>query len=408
MEKKHAFKPNSIVLSHYRIIENIGCGAFGKLFSAEDTLSHDFVAIKVESTKTKYPQLEHEYRTYQKFADTPNFPRVFFYGTEGDHRFLVMDLLGKSLEDLFVRNRAPLSLKTVLMLIDQMLIGIEYVHKKSIIHRDIKPDNFVMGVGNRSNDCFIIDFGLSKEYRSPVTHAHKAFSDGKSFTGTARYASINAMRGYEQSRRDDMESLGYVWMYLLRGSLPWQGLPANTMQQKQDKILEVKMRTPLEILCAGFPCEFVQYLSDVRKLGFNEEPNYSNYRQMFRNLFLRHCFPYDYEYDWCSQVKAKPTMPRQPRTQPATPRRSIRRNMHPSDPLPNLVSTPKVEHVSRPKKRVVVKTPDEQLVHNERNRFSPRNIQKPNGTPKMPKNIASIMLRRNSIGIWNERIIAGQ
>ena len=357
-KKKNGNKLGHVILGHYRIIEEVGAGAFGRIFSAEDTKSGNYVAIKQEHIRAKSPQLELEYKTYLKFINTTNFPEVYYNGTEGDYRYLVIQLLGKSLEDLYVLNRRPLSLKTVLMIADQMLQAVEYLHKKSIIHRDIKPDNFMMGTGNKANEVFLIDFGLSKEYRNPSTHVHREFVEGLSLTGTARYASINALKGYEQSRRDDMESLGYVWLYLLRGALPWQGLPAKTTAQKYAKILDVKMRTPLEVLCAGFPLEFVQYLSEVRRLGFKDEPDYAKYRQMFRNLFLRNSFTYDYIYDWSIHKVKPPAQPRQPSTQPNTPRRSIRHNRQPSKEvlLPSLNPDGK-QHGLSPSNGVIVQGP---------------------------------------------------
>ena len=121
---------------------------------------------------------------------------------------------------------------------------------------------------------------------------------GKSLTGTARYASINAHLGIEQSRRDDMESLGYVLMYFNRGSLPWQGLKAATKKQKYEKISEKKMSTPVEVLCKGFPAEFAMYLNYCRGLRFEEEPDYMYLRQLFQNLFRTLNHQYDYTFDW--------------------------------------------------------------------------------------------------------------
>ena len=157
------------------------------------------------------------------------------------------------------------------MLADQMLQRIESIHSKSIIHRDIKPDNFVMGVGHLSNTVYCIDFGLGELYRDPNTHVHMMYREGKCLTGTPRYASINNHLGIEQSRRDDLESLGYVLIYFLRGSLPWQGLRANSKTQKQRMILEKKRSTPIEELCKGFPDEFRVYLKYCRELRFTGE-----------------------------------------------------------------------------------------------------------------------------------------
>jgi serine/threonine protein kinase len=195
------------------------------------------------------------------------------------------------------------------MLADQMLSCVEYIHNKNFIHRDIKPDNFIMGLGEDGNQVFIIDFGLAKKYRDPHTHLHIPYVEGKSLTGTARYASVAALRGIEQSRRDDLESLGFVWLYLLRGSLPWMGLTGRDQKQKHERICEVKARIPFEELCHGFPAEFVRYFHLVRNLKFTEKPNYSDLRTLFRNLFVREAYVYDYRYDW-----AAPPAPARPLT----------------------------------------------------------------------------------------------
>ncbi|KAI1234250.1 hypothetical protein IHE44_0003967 [Lamprotornis superbus] len=205
------------------------------------------------------------------------------------------------------------TMKTVLMLADQMISRIEYVHTKNFIHRDIKPDNFLMGIGRHCNKLFLIDFGLAKKYRDNRTRQHIPYREDKNLTGTARYASINAHLGIEQSRRDDMESLGYVLMYFNRTSLPWQGLKAATKKQKYEKISEKKMSTPVEVLCKvfaashglmntvdfqGFPAEFAMYLNYCRGLRFEEAPDYMYLRQLFRILFRTLNHQYDYTFDW--------------------------------------------------------------------------------------------------------------
>jgi len=179
-----------------------------------------------------------------------------------------------------------------------LISRVEYIHSKNFIHRDVKPDNFLMGLGKKGNLVYIIDFGLAKKYRDSRTHQHIAYRENKNLTGTARYASVNTHLGIEQSRRDDMESLGYVFMYFLRGSLPWQGLKAATKRQKYERISEKKMSTPIEELCKGFPSEFATYLNFCRSLRFDDKPDYSYLRQLFRNLFHRHGYTYDYVFDW--------------------------------------------------------------------------------------------------------------
>ncbi|CAN4084793.1 unnamed protein product [Withania somnifera] len=209
-----------------------------------------------------------------------------------------MDLLGPSLEDLFNFCSRKLSLKTVLMLADQMINRIEFVHSKSFLHRDIKPDNFLMGLGRRANQVYIIDFGLAKKYRDNSSHQHIPYRENKNLTGTARYASMNTHLGIEQSRRDDLESLGYVLMYFLRGSLPWQGLKAGNKKQKYEKISEKKVSTSIEALCRGYPTEFASYFHYCRSLRFEDKPDYAYLKRIFRDLFIREGFQFDYVFDW--------------------------------------------------------------------------------------------------------------
>ncbi len=178
---------------------------------------------------------------------------------------------------------------------------IEYIHSRNFIHRDIKPDNFLMGIGKRGNQVNVIDFGLAKKYRDPKTHLHIPYRENKNLTGTARYTSINTHLGVEQARRDDLESLAYVLMYFLRGSLPWQGLKAATKKQKYDRIMEKKMTTPTDLLCRGFPNEFGIFLNYTRALRFDDKPDYSYLRKLFRDLFVREGYQYDYVFDWSMQ-----------------------------------------------------------------------------------------------------------
>ncbi|KAJ1377571.1 Serine/threonine-protein kinase, active site [Sesbania bispinosa] len=235
-----------IIGGKYKLGRKIGSGSFGEIYIASNIDTAEIVAIKMENKKTKHPQLLYEAKLYSILQGENGIPSMKWCGTDGDNNVLVIDLLGRSLEDFFVYCGRKFSLKTVLMLADQMLSRIEYVHSKGFLHRDIKPDNFLMGLGRKASQVYAIDFGLAKRYRDPKTNKHIPYRENKNLTGTARYASCNTHIGIEQSRRDDLESLGYVLMYFLRGSLPWQGLKAVTKKEKYDKICEKKLSTPIE------------------------------------------------------------------------------------------------------------------------------------------------------------------
>jgi casein kinase 1 len=225
---------------------------------------------------------------------------VYYFGQEGLHNILVIDLLGPSLEDLFDHCNRRFSIKTVVMVAKQMLSRVQTIHEKNLIYRDIKPDNFLIGrPGSKSaNVIHVVDFGMAKQYRDPKTKQHIPYRERKSLSGTARYMSINTHLGREQSRRDDLEALGHVFMYFLRGGLPWQGLKAATNKQKYEKIGEKKQTTPIAELCNGFPEELNKYLSYVRNLGFEDTPDYDYLRDLFTQALKGTGEVEDGEYDW--------------------------------------------------------------------------------------------------------------
>ena len=269
--------------------------------------------------KSKHPQLFYEYKLYKILQGGPGIPQVMWFGIEGDYNVMVMDLLGPSLEDLFLFCNQRFSLKTVLMLGDQMLRRLEFVHSKNFIHRDVKPDNFLMGCGARSSQVYIIDFGLAKKYRDARTHAHIPYRENKSLTGTARYVSINTHLGIEQSRRDDLESVAYVMIYFIKGSLPWQGLKADNKRMKYDRISEKKISTSVETLCHGLPAEFATFLTYCKSLHFEDKPDYGYLRKLLRNLFVKEGYKYDGNYDWTLIQKGAATIPPMISTTPEGP-----------------------------------------------------------------------------------------
>uniref|UniRef100_A0A5S6R1S2 non-specific serine/threonine protein kinase n=1 Tax=Trichuris muris TaxID=70415 RepID=A0A5S6R1S2_TRIMR len=275
-----------VLCNKYRIIRKIGSGSFGDIYLAINKCNGEEVAVKVESVKSRHPQLHYESKVYRLLQGGIGVPHIKWYGGEYGCNILIMDLLGPSLEDLFNFCSRRFTMKTVLMLADQMIGRIEFLHVKGFIHRDIKPDNFLMGIGRHCNRLFLIDYGLAKKYRDSRNRQHIPYRDDKSLTGTARYASINAHLGVEQSRRDDMESMGYVLMYFNLGKLPWQGLKATNKRQKYEKISEKKMTCPVEVLCKGYPAEFAMYLNYCRNLRFEEAPDYIAFKVGFWKCHL--------------------------------------------------------------------------------------------------------------------------
>ncbi|KAF8485597.1 kinase-like protein [Gautieria morchelliformis] len=290
----------SVVGVHYRVGRKIGEGSFGVIFEGTNLLNSQTVAIKFEPRKSDAPQLRDECRSYRILAGCPGIPQIYHFGQEGLHNILVIDLLGPSLEDLFDMCGRKFSIKSTCMVAKQMLSRVETIHMKNLIYRDIKPDNFLIGrPGSKAaNTVHVVDFGMAKQYRDPKTKQHIPYRERKSLSGTARYMSINTHLGREQSRRDDLEALGHVFMYFLRGGLPWQGLKAATNKQKYEKIGEKKQTTPIKELCEGFPEEFGIYLNYVRKLGFEETPDYEFLRELFTKVIKNSAEIEDGVYDW--------------------------------------------------------------------------------------------------------------
>ncbi|KAG0301452.1 casein kinase I [Dissophora globulifera] len=301
---------SNVVGVHYRVGKKIGEGSFGIIYEGKspshivefgtNLLNNQQVAIKFEPRKSDAPQLRDEYRTYKILAGSTGIPNAFYFGQEGLHNILCIDLLGPSLEDLFDMCGRKFTIKTVVMVAKQMLSRVQTIHEKNLIYRDIKPDNFLVGKphSKHANLVHVVDFGMAKQYRDPKTKQHIPYRERKSLSGTARYMSINTHLGREQSRRDDLEAMGHVFMYFLRGGLPWQGLKAATNKQKYEKIGEKKQSTPIKELSEGFPEEFGIYLNYVRKLSFEETPDYDFLRDLFTKALKSIGEVEDGVYDW--------------------------------------------------------------------------------------------------------------
>ncbi|KAI4985360.1 hypothetical protein ZWY2020_017990 [Hordeum vulgare] len=258
-----------IIAGKFKLGRKIGSGSFGELYLGINIQNGEEVGIKLEPVKSKHPQLHYESKVYMLMQGGNGIPHLKWYGVEGEYNVMVIDLLGPSLEDLFNSCNRKFTMKTTLMLADQLITRVEYMHSKGFLHRDIKPDNFLMGLGRKANQVYIIDYGLAKKYKDLQTHKHIPYRENKNLTGTARYASVNTHLGIEQSRRDDLESVGYLLLYFLRGRFC-----ANLIHR-------------IHLI---FPLLSLPEIQD--------RPDYSYLKKLFRDVFVREGYQFDYVFDW--------------------------------------------------------------------------------------------------------------
>ena len=295
------FKSQKLIFNKYRLKSLINSSNSGKLYEGINEKENIPVAIKMEKRDRNINLLESE-AYYLMNLRGYGIPKLITFGHHGLYNVLIEELLGSSLEKIASsKTFRKFSLKDVCMIALQTLDRLEFIHSKYIIHRDIKPNNFV--IGRKDPELiYLIDFGLSHKYKSSRTGKHIQFKNLRLTYGSLRYLSINGNKGYEQSRRDDLESLGYMLIYLATGYLPWlkaENLDYETLK-KYIIVYKMKKSITTEKLCAGLPKEMATYLNYCKELYFEQDPDYNYLRSLFYLILCQINQKNDLKFVWIS------------------------------------------------------------------------------------------------------------
>eukprot|EP00736_Rhodelphis_marinus_P004453 Rmarinus@m.15788 len=288
---------NSVVAERFLLERKVGEGAFGDVYFARDQKQKGLeVAIKID--RENKDSLIYEAHVHRKLGSADGVPRLLHVHKDGSQSVLAMERLGPSLEQMHVLCHRKFSLKTVLMLGQRLVSLLEYLHQRGYVHRDIKPQNFLLGLGSKAHVIHVIDFGVALKYRSRVgirKHQHIPYSENQRRVGSLRYASVYTHQGIGQSRRTDLESVGYLLVYFSLGSLPWQKVEEPDAHAR-DKLLEKMKRD--RALFKELPREVEEYVQCCRKLSYEETPNYEYLRQLFRTAMDSRGLVDDDVFDW--------------------------------------------------------------------------------------------------------------
>lgn len=293
----------------YKIIHPLAAGAFGAIYVGANTETGERVAVKVESRNAERPQLAFEYDRYKRMSVYEGFPRLFYIGVLKRYtnwHGIVMELLGESLIQLFAKlpeNDRRFSEPTVLQIAIQTVRRMESLHEANLIYRDVKPDNFVIGHARegRCHDIYCLDMGLTKDLFDPVTKKHIRWEENGVAIGTMRYMSVNASLGNSQSRRDDLEAVGNMLLFFLKGRVPWMGLGGTGNEALQRIVVEKRKQAQYPAkLFHGLDPAFEAYYYAVRSLKFDEKPDYQKYVNFFEKSLYTKYPEYMRKMDWCT------------------------------------------------------------------------------------------------------------
>ena len=295
---------DKIIDNKFHLKSKISSGSFGEVYCAIDLEKKDYIAIKLDKAKesNKVSTLTREAKFIQKLKKVKGIPKLIASGVFNQRVYLALPLLGRDLA-YFLKKSATFTLKTTTMIALQVLDLLENMHSKSVLHRDIKPENIILGRGKELKTLYLIDFGISKIFRDPEGR-HLKFRKKKDFIGTSRYASIASHKGEELSRKDDLESLGYMLVFLMKGYLPWQKI-SFTEENKIKSIGRMKETMSNDDLCSNMPEEFISYFEYVKHLGFYERPDYQYLRRLFIGLTAKYDISIDFQWDWMQQDPVK-------------------------------------------------------------------------------------------------------
>ena len=274
-------------------------GSFSIIYEGINIETNEHVAIKLEprNAQSENLLLQNEIFYLYKLRHCPGIVKIITTGRTKKYNILIEPLLGGTLYSLYLDQNKNFTLKDICLISLQCISRLESVHNKGIIHCDIKPENFCVGLRDK-RIIYLIDFGISKKYRSDRTKNHIKFSITKTMCGTARYASMNALSGLQLSRRDDLESLSYMILYFLTKKLPWQGITAKSLAIRYKKIYEKKAELEKWDKFLNLPIQIQKFIKYCRNLGFAEDPNYKMMKNFFYDLMKEYNYTDDKNFSW--------------------------------------------------------------------------------------------------------------